>query len=245
MVVSQQFSDYEIIQPTLIRSRALSHSVLNRSITTKDCDAKRRRPKIMKYVQELSNSFENEKLLMEEVDETGRIEYLSAEHKLDGQTYILKKEYIAIGFDQDIQDHPAYKKILEVKDSKLYLNIRYVTSWVELDKTPTSNLNSSLQEPINAILIIQIRYVSDFSKLARDLIVFSGEYKDLDEDDIDDMADDMIREAKNTTNTQGSFANAITTSFNKIGLQNLITKQRLIQTIWKLCYEDALANLKD
>jgi hypothetical protein len=185
-VVSQQYSvDDPKIGFKLTRARALSGPTYKRSKSTKISQKNKSQPKVMKYVQDFSEIFDNETVLLEECHEGSKVIYSKAEHNLDGQTYVLKKEHIELGFDEDIQEHPAYKQILEVRDSPLPLNIRYVNSWVELDKKSMCKLAPNTT--LNVVLVIQMRYFSDYFKLAKDLVLFTNHPTDLDEDDIDDI----------------------------------------------------------
>jgi len=213
----------------------------------------------MKYVQDFSSSFENESILLEEIHFEFRVQYLKAIHVLDGQTYILKKIHIFLLNDQDIQDHPVYKQILEVKDSNLPLNIRYVNSWVELDSTFKINSQQiDTNSGLNVILCIQMRYIDDFERLAKDLIVATSADKNLDEDTIDEMADNSYEEAMTLIKNGIEFATAIKESpnidklpyylivilfsLNKTRFLELSESANLEQMVWKLCFEDSISN---
>ena len=188
----------------------------------------------MKYIQDFSDSFEDAELLSEEVEDKTTVQYLKAEHKLDGQTYILKKQHIWVDFDQDIHEHPAYQKILEVRDNQLPLNVRYVNSWIELNNSSQTRSPKIATSGLEVILVIQMRYIGDYFKLAKDLILFTQKQQAIDEDEMDDMADDAIEEAENMAKNGLNFIEAMTNSFNKIGLQKLIKPLTLEQIIWKL-----------
>lgn len=237
--LSHQYKVNSQTAPITFRERAYSGPILTRSKTSKSWEGKRK-PKVMKYIQDFSDSFENAELLSEEVEDKTTVQYLKAEHKLDGQTYILKKQHIWVDFDQDIHEHPAYQKILEVRDNQLPLNVRYVNSWIELNNSSQTRSPKIATSGLEVILVIQMRYIGDYFKLAKDLILFTQKQQAIDEDEMDDMADDAIEEAENMAKNGLNFIEAMTNSFNKIGLQKLIKPLTLEQIIWKLWFYDTL-----
>lgn len=168
--------------------------------------------------------------------------FLKAEHELDCQTYILKRRKIYIKNDEEIKDHKAYKEILLISDSSLPLNVRYVNSWVELDNGDTYNPNCYQEDGINVILYIQMRYIKDLSSLARDLILSSKNYKDLDEDDIEELADDTVDEINSIVDNGVSLRQAVFQTFSKIGLDNCEPPQTIEQQAWRICLEDLLSS---
>jgi len=242
MFSSQNQEEIETMTPVLTRTRTFSGPTSKRQKLSKSCESKKPRPKIMRYVQDLSESFENEKVLLEEADESGPIYYVKAQHKLDGQTYILKKQHILVQWDQDIQSHSAYKQILDVKDGSLPTNVRYVNSWVELGSNWLYLNPKYAENGLDVVLVIQMRYVSQWFKLAKDLLLFSPDHQTIDEDELDDMADDAVDDAKALAKDGTKFDEAVTKSFNKIGLQKFITPTTLEQKVWRLCFEDSLNN---
>lgn len=216
------------------RTRANSGPIFKRTKTAKSEDRLPRRPKILRYIQDFSKSFEEETVLLEEIVDGRKVTYSKAKHELDGQVYVLKKEHIYVDFDQDIKEHPAYRQILEIKDSNLPLHVRYVNSWIEREVSELSPKMISENTGINIILVIQMCYVNDFFKLAKDLIISTQVKQGLDEDTIDDMADDAKDEIYLLTKDGTSFREAAVLSLNKIGLQQLGTPNNLEQVIWKL-----------
>lgn len=185
------------------------------------------------------------------------VHFYKAVHELDGQTYVIKKRRIFISPDQDIKEHPAYDEIISVKDTKKIMNIRYVNSWVELDSECSPN--STMSNGLNVYLCIQMRYIpssannfsndhelkefnsKDLEKLARDLIILSGTQKDLDEDTLYDMSEDLIDDARALTDDGVSFKDAIIKTFSTIGYTDAITPTGLEQEIWRICFDNALA----
>ena len=124
----------------------------------------------MKYIQDFSNCFENEEVILEGFHEGDRVIYSKADHLLDGQTYILKKQHIWVSQNQDIQDHPAYRQILDIKDNGLSDNVRYYNSWVELEKGTRNTGYSNPTSGLGVVLVIQLRNEGETFELPEDLI---------------------------------------------------------------------------
>lgn len=224
-------------------SRARTLSTANSDFTntlTPSEKSKWNKAKVLKYVQNLSNSFESILPIEPTFVTSQDIKYYKAIHELDGQTYILKKRRIYVENCQEIQDHEAYNEIRRIKDNSATLNIRYVNSWVEVEDPCFSNSYSTTDNGMYVNLCIQMRYISNFELLARDLIILTQPIDDLDEDTLDDMSEDTFDEAK-ALSTQGvSFRDAITETFAKIGLSSTDEPKGAEAETWRICFEDAL-----
>lgn len=199
----------------------------------KNLKFKNNRPKVLKYVQDFSALFEKMTLIQPDFSCSPDVFYYKAEHELDGQTYIIKKRKIFIENGQEIHEHPAYREILGVKDSCLPVNIRYVNSWVELEDPNRKDQPCQYDNGLNVYLCIQMRYIKDFVKLARDLII-SGDNRNLDEDTLDDMSEDTYDEAKVLTANGVSLRDAILQSFGKIGFTATASPQSLEEEVWRI-----------
>lgn len=197
-------------------------------------------PKVLKYVRDLSSSFESETVLEEGFDFDEKYSFVKAEHILDGQTYILKKRWIWVSQDQEIQDHPAYEEILSVKDQSQNLNVRYVTSWVEKDPEMENQFNFTESSGVHVILYIQFRYVTNLLKLGKDLIISNSTTHTFDEDLVYDMAEDAVKEARKYEAAGTALGDALTQAFSKIGLPESSNVTQLNQKVWNFCFGDAI-----
>lgn len=199
------------------------------------------KPKVAKYIQDLSGTFSKLKQISWEASNDRDVTYWMAEHELDGQTYILKKRRLFISNEEEIKDHPAYQEIIEVKDNQLPLSVRYINSWVERDKDFTDESKWQLENGLNVVLVIQMRHVDNFVKLAHDAILTNPAYQDLDAEAAEDLAEDTIEDVKSLTLQGVSFRDAILKSFSKIGCLPQEAPQGLEQTVWRICFNDTLS----
>ena len=172
-------------------SRAKSTIVPNSSTISSPFPAKVGEPKVMKYVKNTSCLFNPLTPVEVAFNCERNVTFFKGVHELDGFTYILKKIKIFLKNDEDIKRNIAYKELLRVKDIPLPVDIHYVSSWVELDKSDNSE-NSENNEGISVLLCIQMRYISDKIKLIKDLLILSNNYlKNYDEDTVYDMSEDI------------------------------------------------------
>ena len=193
----------------------------------------------MKYVQNLSSLFETMELLRVPFELPSNDYFYKAVHELDGNTYVVKKTKFFIRSDEKLKHHPACKQIAEVKKSKNWTDIRYVNSWVELDQDEQNLEEEAKQttEGLHLLLCIQMRYTKDLTKLAKDLLIFSGR-EDLDEDTVYDIAEDTLEQIDQHQNMPRK--EAIINSFAQIGYDPAATPNGLELQTWKICFEDAL-----
>lgn len=196
----------------------------------------------MKYIRNFSSVFGKIELLDARIVEDPDVVYLKAEHELDCQTYILKKRRIFIQNEEEIKDHPAYKEILEIRTSSTPLSVRYVNSWIELDNNGQDELNVENSTGVNVILYIQMRYIKDLSVLARDLILTSGNFQELDEDLVDDLSDDITDQIKNAVANGVSYKDAAIQSFSKIGFKPDESPSGIEQEVWRICLNELISS---
>lgn len=184
---SAKSSEVVAMKYGLTRSQTLptttkdSNNTLGPKIATRSS-----KPKVMKYVQDFSACFEKLESLTFTSSLPNSVTYYKAEHSLDGQTYLLRKNKIFIGQNEEIQEHPAYKEISQIKDCKASEDIQYVNSWVELDRESDNLATNQTRSGLYVLLCIQMRYFKDFVTLNRDLVVPSlpARYMSSDEDTI-------------------------------------------------------------
>lgn len=193
----------------------------------------------MKYVQNLSSLFETMELLSPPFELPQNVKFYKAVHELDGNTYIVKKTKFFIQNDEKLKHHPAPRQIAEVKQPKNWADIRYVNSWVELDQNQENSGEEAQKtsEGLHLLLCIQMRYTNDLTKLAKDLVIFSGR-EDLDEDTVYDIAEDTLEKVDQHQNMTRK--EAIINSFAEIGHDPAATPNGLELQTWKICFEDAL-----
>mmetsp|Transcript_39481 Transcript_39481/g.39036 ORF Transcript_39481/g.39036 Transcript_39481/m.39036 type:complete len:213 (+) Transcript_39481:280-918(+) len=154
------------------------------------------KPNVMRYVRKTSDLFSPLEKVPVSFSLPENTTFFKGVHELEGQTYILKKIRIFLKNDEDIKNHPAYKEISLIKDNSLPVDIRYVNSWVELEKG-TSYENSEKSQGIFVKLCIQMRYINNPVKLVKDLLLLSkAANKNYDEDMIYDMAEDICAQLK-------------------------------------------------
>lgn len=232
-----------LISPQAKRDRTLSGPVSELTHTPRKCrKPRRKKAKVMKYIRDLTTCFEDFKVINEDVCSNGeKVAFYKAQHTLDGQTYILKKRWLYIENHQDIHDHPSYQEILDVKDNSTPLNLRYITSWVELDRDAKPVVTGKKRRGLHVILCIQMRFVDSLKKLAQDLIVLSGNYPNSDEDTIHDMAEEAYEEVQTLTKKETTLKEAVIQAFSKIGLDDSAQTGTLKHQVWRICLEETIA----
>lgn len=242
LVVSQQYDANEPkIAPKMTRLRAKSGPATKRKSSSTGKSSQRFRPNVWRYAQDFSEKFINKSVLLEEITDSSKIVYIKCEDSLDGLTYVLKKQNIQIGLNQDIHEHPIFKQIWEVRDNPLPLSIRYVNSWVEKFKS-LRDVYDKPTNTLNVVLVIQMTYIGDHFKLAKDLTLLTLDSSTFDEDDIDEQVDCHLDTLKEGVSNGATEAEALSSVFNKIGLNKCINATSLENTVWQFCYKGLLAS---
>lgn len=230
---SQDTKDSSNVSSEISWSRAKSTIVPPTSTTPLLGGKGGAKPKVMKYITDLSKLFDSLVLVPISFDCPENIAFYKGVHDLDGFTYIVKKIRIVMKNNEDIKEHPSYKEILKVKDNSLPVDIHYVNSWVELSTNAPENSDEVAVE-----LCIQMRYVSQRVKLVKDLLIWTkGTNKSFDEDTLYDMAEDICDQC--TSN--GQIAEAIaklgcSDTVNRILLEPATTEEQT----WNICYKDLI-----
>mmetsp|Transcript_23413 Transcript_23413/g.23370 ORF Transcript_23413/g.23370 Transcript_23413/m.23370 type:complete len:286 (+) Transcript_23413:75-932(+) len=197
---SQDIQESSDIGTTILRNRAKSTALPDNSAQASLVPKKVVQPKVMKYVQKTSNLFDPLEKVAVSFALPESIVFYKGVHELDGQTYILKKIRIFLKDDEDIKDHPAYQEILMVKDNSSNADIRYVNSWVELEKEILCE-DSGENDGLFVQICIQMRYINSSIKLVKDLLLWSDSCgKSCDEDTLFDMAEDICDQIDLTKN---------------------------------------------
>ena len=87
-----------------------------------------------------------------------------------------------------------------------------------------------------------MRHIKDLNSLAWDLILSSNKYKNLDEDDIEELVDNTIDKINSIVDNGVSLKEAIFQTFSTIGFSEDELPQTIEQKAWRICLDEFITS---